>query len=263
MAANWQQTHYSRFNTENCHRLPIQGSFKCATRISLEPSRSVSIVPTVSASKPVLPLSPKGLPAQRTVRLAGNVTPDTPAFQEASTQTDQSTDSKEVSFPSAVVAYEINKTEGFWKQVGQRLKRFFQDIGNTFKRLFSHKVDFALDNSLEQYKQKLTTLIKTPEVGQWLKKEATKTKAILKNDVENSLIPDDLKPTYNRMHDVIESLEKSKKLEVAVASGFLNRLEPSFDQDHLITKRSELTPEQIELTNKILEQIKQHRQAKA
>lgn len=147
--------------------------------------------------------------------------------------------------------------------MGQQLKRFFQDIGNTFKRLFSHKVDFALDNSLEQYKQKLTTLMKTPKVGQWLKKEATEDKAAMKFALENNMIPDDLKPDYNRLHDIIESLEKSKKLGTAVASGFLNRLEPSFDQNLLITKRVELTPEQIKLANQINEQIGQHQLAKS
>ncbi len=220
-------------------------------------------MPSLSVSKPVLPLSPKGLPAQCTVRFGNGETPNAPAAQEASTQTDQSTDNKRDSFLRGVDEYEDNKIEGFWKQVGQRLKRFFQDIGNTFKRLFSHKVDFALDNSLEQYKQKLTTLIKTPKVEQWLKKEAAVSKTVLQNNVENNKIPDDLKPGYNRLHDAIDSLEKSNKLGTAVASGLLNRLEPSLDQDLLIAKQVEQTPEQIELTKKIREKIEQHQQAKA
>lgn len=219
-------------------------------------------MPTISASKPVFTLPSNERPTQRTIRFAGGEVPETPAVQEASTQTEESTDSKGVSFIRGLGAYEINKTEGFWKQMGQRLKRFFLDIGNTFKRLFSHKVNFELDNSLEQYKQKLTTLIKTPEVEQWLKKEAAVSKTALKNDVEKNNIPDDLKPGYNDLHDAIESLEKSKKLGTAVTTGFLDRFEPSFGQDLLIAKQVERTPEQVDGINKVLEQIEQHQKAK-
>ena len=91
----------------------------------------------------------------RTVRFGSGETPEAPTVQEAFIQTEQSKNSKGENLLRGVDEYEKNKIEGFWKQVGQRLKRFFQDIGNTFKRLFSHKVDFALDNSLELYKQKL------------------------------------------------------------------------------------------------------------